>query len=94
MKHIAIDFDETFTADPELWQNFIRDAHARGHRVYCVTCRRDTPENREIVRIPDLPAYRHYFTSLAPKRWFMEQRGIQIDIWIDDQPECVREGRQ
>lgn len=93
MKHIAIDWDETFTADPELWQAFIKLAEERGHRVYCVTCRRDTEENREIVRVESLPAYRHYFTGLSPKRWFMEQRGIQIDIWVDDHPESVKEGR-
>lgn len=91
--NLALDFDDTYTKDPELWHEVIRLAELRGHRVYVVTCRRDTPENREIVRVPTLPPYRHYFTGLAPKRWYMQQQGIEIDVWIDDLPESVREGR-
>jgi hypothetical protein len=29
--NIAIDFDLTLTADPELWATFVRDGKARGH---------------------------------------------------------------
>jgi hypothetical protein len=90
---IAIDFDDTYTADPVLWDQFIAAAIERGHKVYCVTCRRDNEDNRDIVRIGCLPKHRHLFTGLSPKRWFCEQRGITVDIWVDDCPECVKEGR-
>jgi len=45
----GLDFDDTFTADPELWAMFIREAQAKGHRVYCVTARRNSDENIEIL---------------------------------------------
>lgn len=98
-KTIALDYDDTYTADPELWQMFIMRAEKRGHRVYIVTCRRDTDENRLEVygdresTLTGLPWSRHIFTGLAPKKWFCEQRGIKIDIWIDDMPECIYLGR-
>lgn len=95
-KNIAIDFDDTFTADPDLWREFIRQAEARGHRVYIVTCRRDTEENRaDVVEVVGdaLPRYRLKFTALSAKDWFMRQHGIVIDIWVDDCPESVANGR-
>lgn len=90
---IAIDFDETYTADPVLWDTFIASAVERGHRVYCVTCRRDTEDNRDVVRIACLPPHRHLFTGLSAKRWYCDKRGIKVDVWIDDLPRCVDEGR-
>lgn len=88
MATIALDFDNTYTADPGLWDAFIENAKARGHTIVCVTARRDTGENREIVRVPGCTTY---FTGLASKLWFMrERRGLKIDIWIDDDPQtCV-----
>jgi hypothetical protein len=86
---IAIDFDETLTADPSLWAAFIDLARGQGHIVCCVTARRDTDENREDIedwmqehRI-DL---RTHYTSLASKVDFMKRRGFAVDIWIDDDP--------
>ena len=90
---IAIDYDGTYTADPALWCRFIAEAEAAGHRVYIVTCRRDTDENREEVCVECLPKYRHLFTSLAAKQWYCQQRGISIDVWIDDEPETISRGR-
>jgi len=83
----ALDFDDTFTADPALWSMWISIAKSRGHQVYCVTARRDTMENRETVSrffrdhgvaIPTV------FTNLASKVWTMEKRGIKVNVWIDD----------
>lgn len=90
---VAIDFDDTYTADPELWDQFIDNCMARGHKVVMVTCRRDTADNREECNIPALARFNHYFTGLSPKRWYMEHRGIKVDVWIDDMPETVKEGR-
>jgi hypothetical protein len=90
---IALDYDDTYSAAPELWDEFIDACERRGHDVICVSCRRDTDENREECKIAKLVHHAHYFTALSPKRWFMEQRGIKVDVWIDDLPECVKEGR-
>ena len=36
---ISLDYDHTFTADPDLWVSFIKAAELRGHRVIMVTWR-------------------------------------------------------
>ena len=91
----GIDFDDTFTADPELWRAFIANAHERGHSCFVVTCRRDTDENRETVAefVGDLPRWRQLITGLSAKKWFCERQGIEIDVWIDDDPACVLNGK-
>jgi len=86
---IALDYDGTYTADSELWDAFIALARARGHLVLCVSCRRPTAENYEECKVP-VPIH---FTSLAAKDWHMKQRGLPIDIWIDDEPRAITEGR-
>lgn len=91
---ISLDFDDTFSADPPLWKAFVAQALARGHSVYVVTCRRDNEENRaDIEAVTELPAWRHIYTGMAPKRWFCEQRGLVVSVWIDDYPESILHGR-
>ena len=46
---ISIDFDETFTRDPELWADFIKMALSRDHRVTMITARRATEENSDLI---------------------------------------------
>jgi hypothetical protein len=87
---IGIDFDDTYSRDPELWDAFIASAKARGHKVVCVTCRPETLEN---VQECDIPGVLTYCTSMSPKEWYMREKGIEVDVWIDDCPDCVKNGR-
>lgn len=87
---LGLDYDGTYTLDQEFWDEVIAIAKARGHSVWIVTCRPDTPENREDVKV--LGCYT-VFTDMAPKRWHCEQRGLRIDVWIDDDPGCVERGK-
>lgn len=93
---IAIDFDDTFTADAPLWAEFIFNAVLRGHSVYCVTARRDSEENLEDIQETfatydlSLPIV---FCNMGSKLWTMEQRGVHVDIWIDDAPHSLVHGR-
>ena len=86
---IAIDFDDTLTADPVLWFTFIDVAKRIGHIVVCVTARRDTEENREWInswmKERGFDLFTHY-TSLGSKLDYMERIGVKVDIWIDDDP--------
>lgn len=92
---IAIDFDDTLTADPELWRRFIEQAKAFGHRVICITARRETDDNVDeiedwmVMHGTVLPVY---FTSLQSKVQFAEDRGLKVDIWIDDNPRACANG--
>lgn len=71
---IALDYDNTFSADPALWLSFIDTALARGHEVKIVTSRR-----------PDMPIPIHgldiIYCSFTAKR-----KHYAADIWIDDDP--------
>lgn len=87
---IALDYDGTFTADAELWQQFIALAKSRGHRVLIVTCRRDTEENVADVKVPGCAVV---FTRLASKQRVCAERGIKVDVWVDDDPACVMNGK-
>ena len=92
---LAIDFDDTFTADPELWAVFIRLAIHKGHRVYCVTARRNSDENIDLLNDTfaehdlDIPIV---FSNLGSKMWTMEQRNVKVNIWIDDAPHALVHG--
>jgi hypothetical protein len=86
---IAIDFDDTLTADSQLWLKFIESANALGHRCICITARRQTEENIEtiddwmIMHGVSLPVY---FTGLASKVEHAKKIGLKVNIWIDDDP--------
>ena len=73
---IALDHDGTYTRDPELWDEFIKLANARGHQVVCVTMRGP----HEGVAMPCEVIY----TSRKAKAGF-----YPADVWIDDQPQFL-----
>lgn len=90
MKTIALDYDGTYTADPDMWNRVIELFKSYGWRVLVVTARRDTEENVAEVQVPGCSVV---FTRLSPKEWFMrENRGINVDIWIDDDPNVIING--
>lgn len=87
---IAIDFDDTFTADEELWKLFIDVAKMRGHNVICITARNPTEDNvRDVPKAIGVPVY---FTSGGEKLKFSEEHGLSVDIWIDDSPYALIHG--
>ena len=91
-KTIALDFDGTYTADPELWRFFVRDALRAGHRVVVVSCRSETSENLGTIRqrLGTLGAsVPIVLTSHRPKRMCAQFAGYDVDIWIDDQPGVI-----
>jgi len=84
---IALDYDGTFTADPQLWREFIINSTSRGHTVYIVTMRR--PEecicfDDTIQQICEI-----IYTSRKAKKSFVELHNMKFDIWIDDNPEWL-----
>lgn len=91
--NISIDFDNTYTKDPKLWDRFAADAMSRGHQVYCVSARgiqhMDEPK-RTIGQI--IGPENCFGTNLLPKRSYMwNTHKIKIDVWIDDIPDMIVE---
>ena len=91
-KTFALDFDDTFTADPELWAAFVKLGISRGHKFYCVTARRSTLENENTINDAfegqgiQMPII---FSNLGSKIEEVDRRGIKIDIWCDDAPYAI-----
>ncbi len=81
---IALDYDGTYTADPALWEAFIRSARQRMHEVHLVTRRHES----EPVRLGEQVDRVHY-TDRKAKLQYMAAKGIDVQIWIDDQPRFI-----
>lgn len=89
--NIAIDYDGTYTADPLLWGRFIADAELLGHKVYCVTQRRQT-EMANMV-IPEVPKHRIICADMGSKIYAADSIKLKIDVWIDDDPRSLVHGK-
>lgn len=86
---VAIDYDDTFTADPTAWTAVIEILQIAGHRVVCITARQGNDGNRRQVE-GDMP--RDVCVLFAygwQKREFAKANGVEVDIWIDDLPEAI-----
>jgi hypothetical protein len=85
---LALDYDNTFTMDPDGWGEFCEAMRARGHRIYGVTMRYDH-ETRGISEKYRKSCDRIFFTGRRAKQTFMTERGVFIDVWIDDNPHWI-----
>lgn len=89
---IALDYDDTYTKDPDFWDQVIFLAKECHHKVYVVTNRLGEEEDDEVLNIP-IDVNRIFFTEGSAKRKFMEDEGIEIDVWIDDEPRYIEEDK-
>ena len=85
---IALDYDETYTADPELWYWFVKRAKDRGHKVYVVTMR--FPDEVDEIKV----CLGNVVDKIIPtshrfKLNYLVGLGIIVDIWIDDCPSYI-----
>ena len=89
---IALDFDGTYTADPELWDVFIANARARGHEIVVATMRYEDTES-EIVELSlaDKVDMIVYTNRKAKKTALRQIIGRDPNIWIDDNPDWLYE---
>ena len=89
--NIGLDWDDTFTRDPESWRLFIFLMQAAGHKVYIVTLR----DEQECVSVKATLDYLAITvdgicpTNRTNKEKFMFKQGICIDVWIDDNPRSI-----
>lgn len=87
---IAVDYDETYTRDPVLWNTFAQMAIERGHEVVCISARH--PSQLDEIRFTFgrvIGADKCYGTGLQQKRQFADDKGLIIDVWVDDSPEMI-----
>jgi hypothetical protein len=91
--NIAIDYDETYTADPALWYQFIQLAKAAGHRPFICTYRDDRYDVDETLQFLIEDDVDVVFTRGVAKKWWCEQftKYDHVDIWVDDKPNRIYE---
>ena len=82
--NVAIDYDETYTLDPTVWNKIINLLLESGHNVYCVTKRYEAiaDDIKEALDIPIIYAMRSKLEAVNAAE-------ISIDIWIDDKPQSI-----
>jgi hypothetical protein len=86
---IAIDYDGTYTVDPDLWRAFIERAQARGHTVVMVTGRSNEGQFGAEVR-RDVRGLVPIVFAAQMWKWHAAQlAGFDVAIWIEDHPETV-----
>lgn len=85
---ISLDYDYTYTRDPELWNQFIKMFQSKGHEVYCITYR----HYHELREVHDsigkvIPYENVIATGRTSKLDFTRKNhDLFIDVWIDDEP--------
>lgn len=90
--NIGIDFDETITADPELFSLLISHARLRGHDIRIVTARSVAYGLGEVFDFaatfsPELPVIN---TSGQEKHAYcVKYHDFNVDVWIDDNPHWI-----
>lgn len=91
--NIAIDYDDTYTRDPDFWKMVISAAEFRGHKVYCITARSPAQDIDVLDSIGKIIGHDNcLFTSMRAKKKYAYSKGIRIDVWIDDLPVFVDNG--
>lgn len=85
MASICIDHDDTYTTDPATWDKIIGLLRDAGHEVFCIS-----------LRFPNVPITSGIpctvYYSCGQHKWdFAAERGMKVDIWIDDWPSIIGE---
>lgn len=86
--NIGLDYDDTYTRDPDMWNRVIAHMRGRNHKVYVVTWRSES-ESMEIYTYLTTRVDGIYPTNRKAKEKFMYAQGIRIDVWIDDNPSAI-----
>lgn len=84
---IAIDYDNTYTVDPALWNQVIKLFQEAGHTVICCTGRTDAMAQPVLDSIGKLVPV--VFAGGTPKREACNKQGYNVSVWCDDMPELI-----
>lgn len=83
---IALDYDDTYTRDPMLWDTFIAVAKHRGHMVVVATMRSERM-GAQVVADLGKKVDQIFFTNLKAKYDYVTDKlGCPPSVWIDDNP--------
>jgi len=83
----ALDYDDTYTLDPDLWLRIIDMILAAGHELIIATMRchweRDDMDPRLLEKVAV------QFCCGKAKKPTLARQGLHPHIWIDDRPDWI-----
>lgn len=82
--NIALDYDGTYTKDPQFWERFIESAMLSEHKVMIFTKRH--PEEKVDVACGSTYNLEIHYTERIDKLFYAGHNEIKVDIWIDNNP--------
>ena len=88
---IAIDFDQTWTADPAGWYSFYHMMAARGHTIILATGREKWSDDMARANLPS--GMRIIYCGRQLKEQACRANGHHVNIWIDDMPGMIQDCR-
>jgi hypothetical protein len=85
---VALDYHNTYSADPKFWDTFIYMCWMRKWDVYCVSHTTDSDEKKDLMDSIGkvLGSDNVILTEGKAKLPYCEKHGINIDIWVDNNP--------
>jgi hypothetical protein len=84
---IALDYDNTFTADTKCWREVVDVLQKHGHEVIIATSRFKLYGNYQ--EISESTGLNVVFCDHNAKAKTAKQYGVVPDIWIDDDPWAI-----
>lgn len=90
MHTIGLDYDDTFTTDPDAWFGAMSLLKRKGFRIVGTTFRyaEEPIEDQRYHRLCD----RVIYCARRSKQETAKLEGEEVDIWIDDMPQFVVSG--
>ena len=85
---LALDYDDTYTRDPEFWDAVIELAKQRGHSVICATMRY-LQEGADVEAALLGKVKNFIYTGRTAKHNAVHAAGYIPSVWIDDSPHWI-----
>ena len=87
----ALDYHLTYSADPKFWNVFIELVYLRKDKLLCVSHSTDQDEIDELYKSIGkiIGKDNVILTDGAAKKPYCDEHGIDIDVWIDNNPEHI-----
>ena len=87
----ALDYHHTYSADPKFWNVFIELVYLRKDKLLCVSHSTDKDEIDELYKSIGkiIGKDNVVLTNGAAKKPYCDEHGIDIDVWIDNNPEHI-----
>jgi hypothetical protein len=84
---LGLDYDLTYTRDPDFWDAVIALGASMGHKFVCVTQRAVPPGTAKVERVPNIPVV---CAGEELKADAALAAGHVVHVWIDDDPSSVK----